>query len=336
MAENNSIDNLDRQDLLTVLGGFIKQTEQINEIEDKRKSRFREIAKELLLTKYKEPKNLVIAYFLAPFYVLKGKKLKQQTSFETAYQVAGWLFGLVGLYVPFGIINSVIDLFTGNFATNGDLGGLLVCIPMGIIGYFMGRKEYKYRWFDKVIKKGNYNDEIRAVAYSDPQYIDYKNKQTSLVNDATYQQYLSLIPQNFTFSDIVGIYQMLLDYRADNFKEAVNAWRQEQHNKRVENKMNENTKKISQMDATVADLAKRQDKAEDEMASTEAAIVSTLAQTKQATEMAQAASDQAASASAQAAGANAQAARANAQAARKAEGSNNRIDNLKRRNGLRE
>lgn len=309
MAENNSIDNLDRQDLLTVLGGFIKQTEQINEIEDKRKSRFREIAKKLLLTKYKELKNLVIAYFLAPFYVLKGKKLKQQTSFEMAYQTAGWMFGLAGIYVPFGVINFVTDLFTGSYAAEDELVGLLVCIPLGIIGYFMGRKEYKYHWFDKVIEKGNYNNEIRAVAYSDPQYIDYKNKRTSLMNDATYQQYLSLIPQNFTFSDIVGIYQMLLDYRADNFKEAVNAWRQEQHNKRVENKMNENTKKISQMDAKVADLADRQDKAEAAIASTEAAIGSALAQTEQATEMAQAA-------------------RANAQA--------NRIENLKRRNRLRE
>lgn len=255
MAENNSIDNLSRQDLLTVLDGFIKQTEQINEIEDERKSRFREIAKGLLLTKYKEPKNFAIAYFLAPFYVLKGKKLKQQTYFEMAYQTVGWMCGLAGLFVPFGVINSVIDLFTGNF--DGDLGGLLVCIPMGIIGYFMGRKEYKYHWFDKVIEKGTYDDEIDAAVDSDQQIIDYKNKQTSLVSDATYQQYRSLIPQNFTLGDIMGIYQMLLDYRADNFKEAVNAWRQEQHNKQVENKMDENTKKISQMEATTTYLAMR-------------------------------------------------------------------------------
>lgn len=255
MAENNSIDNLSRQDLLMVLGGFIEQTEQINEIKDKRKSRYKEIAKELLLAKYKEPKNLVIAYFLAPFYVLKGKKLKQQTSFETAYKTAGQIFGLAGLYVPFGVINSVIDLFTGSFATNGDLGGLLVCIPMGIIGYFMGRKEYKYHWFDKVIEKGNYNNEIRAAVDSDQQMIDYKDLVNILVSDATYQQYLSLIPQNLTLDDIMGIYQMLLDYRADNFKEAVNAWRQEQHNKQLENKMDENNRKISQMEANVADLA---------------------------------------------------------------------------------
>lgn len=310
MAENNSIDNLDRQDLLTVLGGFIKQTEQINEIIDKQKSCFRKIAKELLLTKYKEPKNLVIAYFLAPFYVLKGKKLKQQTSFEMAYQTAGWLCGLAGIYTPFGVINSVIDLFTGSFATNGDLGGLLVCIPMGIIGYFMGRKEYKYHWFDKVIEKGTYNIEIRAVAHSDPQYIDYKNKYTSLVSDATYQQYLSLIPQNFTLDDIIGIYQMLLDYRADNFKEAVNAWRQEHHNKQVENKMNENDRRISQMGANITNLAKRQDEVE-----AKANAYASVFIEKEIEDIA----NEARKASQEARAAN-----------------NNRIENLKRRNRLRE
>lgn len=129
------------------------------------------------------------------------------------------------------------------------------------------------------------------------------------MSDATYQQYRSLIPEKFTVGDIMGIYQMLLDYRADNFKEAVNAWRQEQHNKRVENKMNENNKRISQMEANITNLAKRQDKAEAVIASTEAAIVSTLAQTKQATEMAQAATAHAARANAEAASARAQAAR---------------------------
>lgn len=223
------------------------------------------------------------------------------------YQL-GRICGLVGDFALIGLLISVVDaigdLFTLSLSssTKDELGASLLLIPLGIIGYFMGRKKYMQHWFEKVIKKGNYDNEIDAAADSDPQIIDYKNKLTSLVSDATYQQYRSLIPEKFTVDDIMGIYQMLLDYRADNFKEAVNAWRQEQHNKRVENKMNENNNRISQMESNITNLAKRQDKAEAVIASTGAAIVSTLAQTKQATEMAK-------KASAQAAGANAQAAR---------------------------
>lgn len=254
MAENNSIDNLSRQDLLTVLDGFIKQTEQINEIKDEYNSRYWDIAYKLLLTKYKEPKNLVIAYFLVPFYalifyVLKGKKVKQQTSFEFLCRIVGLLLGAGGYLQLFLAIQ---ELVTGGSDSFIHLQGFIVAET---IVYFMGRKKYKQNWLKKEIKKGNYDNEIDAAVDSDPQIIDYKNKLTSLVSDAMYQQYRSLIPQNFTLDDIIGIYQMLLDYRADNFKEAVNAWRQEQHNKQVENKMNENTKKLSQMDANIADLA---------------------------------------------------------------------------------
>ena len=77
MAENNSIDNLGRQDLLTVLEGFIKQAKQINKIKDKYNSRYADIASKVLLTEYRKPKNLVIAYLLTPFYVPKGKKYKE-------------------------------------------------------------------------------------------------------------------------------------------------------------------------------------------------------------------------------------------------------------------
>lgn len=251
MAENNSIDNLSRQDLLTVLDGFIKQTEQINEIKDEYNSRYWDIAYKLLLTKYKKPKNLIIAYFIAPFYLLKGKKLKQETLFGFWYRILGLMFGLAGYLQLFLAIQ---DLVTGGSYSFGHLQSFIV---VETIAYFMGRKKYKQYWLKKEIKKGNYDNEIDAAVDSDPQIIDYKNKHTSLVSDATYQQYRSLIPQNFTLGDIMGIYQMLLDYRADNFKEAVNAWRQEQHNKQVENKMDENTKKISQMEATTTYLAMR-------------------------------------------------------------------------------
>ena len=252
MAENNSIDNLDRQDLLTVLDGFIKQTEQINEIKDEYNSRYRDVAYKLLLTKkYKEPKNLVIAYFLAPFYLLKGKKLKQETYFGWLYRMVGLLFGLSGYLQLFLAIQ---ELVTGGSDSFIHLQGFIVGET---IGYFMGRKKYKQYWLEKVIKKGNYDDEIDAAVDSDQQIIDIKDLLNIVVSDATYQQYRSLIPQNFTLDDIMGIYQMLLDYRADNFKEAVNAWRQEQHNKQVENKMNENNRKISQMEANITNLAMR-------------------------------------------------------------------------------
>lgn len=312
-----------------------------------------DIANRVLLTEYRKPKNLVIAYFLAPFSVLKGSKKHKhkdvkwdrelpaltiiewfhQNTFWLVYQLA-WLCGLVGdvalIMLPYIVSEVIGDLFTLSLSpsTKDDLVTLLLFLPLGIPGYFMGRKMYMQHWFEKVIKKGNYDNEIDAAVDSDPQIIDYKNKLTSLVSDATYQQCRSLIPEKFTVSDIMGIYQMLLDYRADNFKEAVNAWRQEQHNKRVENKLDDNNNRISQMEANVTYLAKRQDKAETVIASTQAAIVSTLAQTKKATEMAKAATAQAKDASAQAAGASAQATRANAQA--------NRIENLKRRNRLRE
>lgn len=249
MAENNSIDNLSRQDLLGLLDDFIQQTEQINEIEDEYSSRYDDVANKVLLTGYKKPKNLIIAYFIAPFYLLKGKKLKQETLFGFWYRILGLMFGLAGYLQLFLAIQALV---TGGSYSFGHLQGFIVAET---IGYFMGRNKYKQYWLKKEIKKGNYDNEIDAAVDSDPQIIDYKNKHTSLVSDATYQQYRSLIPQNFTLGDIMGIYQMLLDYRADNFKEAVNAWRQEQHNKQVENKMNENTKKLSQMDANIADLA---------------------------------------------------------------------------------
>lgn len=263
MAENNSIDNLSRQDLLTVLGGFIKQTEQINEIKDKYHSRYADIANEILLTEYRKPKNFVMDYFPAQFYALIYA-LKAKGVFKV-FKLMGCMLVFLGDYSLIMLLpRFIIRLFTGldPESINGIFLAPAGFIPFGIIGYLIGRKKYMQHWFEKVIKKGNYDNEIDAAVDSDPQIIDYKNKHTSLVSDATYQQYRSLIPQNFTLGDIVGIYQMLLDYRADNFKEAVNTWRQEQHNRRqeqhnkqLENKMNENTKKISQMEANVADLA---------------------------------------------------------------------------------
>ncbi|RHX64670.1 cell envelope integrity protein TolA [Lactobacillus delbrueckii] len=254
MAENNSIDNLSRQDLLTVLGGFIKQTEQINEIKHKYHSRYDDIAHEVVRTEYKkEPKNLVIAYFLAPF--------SSSTFFS-------WLFALLGDYalilLLFLPINFIKDLSRGaglsniTYYTLNNLGLLLLWVLLGIIGYFMGRKNYMQDWVEKAIKKGTYNNEIDAAADSDPQIIDYKNKRTSLVSDATYQQYRSLIPQDFERYDIIGIYNMLLHYRADNFKEAVIAWFQ--HCAEVEAKARHDREVKEQHDREVrqAELAKRQ------------------------------------------------------------------------------
>lgn len=248
MAENISIDNLNRQDLLTMLDFFIEHTKQINGAEYKYKDRYRDIANEILLTKYKEPKNLVIAYFLAPF--------KSDTFFS-------WLLALLGdyalihlLFIP---INIIIDLSKGyglglSFLnrTNG-LGEWLLFVLLGTIGYFMGRKNYKQHWFEKAMKKGTYDNEIDAVVDSDPQFIDYKNKFTSLMNDATYQQCRSLLPQNFrsrTIFNIEEIYQILLDYRADNFGEAVNVWRQEQHDREV--KKAERAKREAERQAELA------------------------------------------------------------------------------------
>lgn len=224
MVENNSIDNLDRQDLLMVLDGFIEQTRQINETEHKYHSRYDDIAHEVVLTEYKKPKNLIIAYFLAPF--------SSGTFFS-------WLFALLGdialihlLFIP---INIIIDLSRGlglglSFLNRiNGLGEWLLFVLLGTIGYFMARKNYMEDWVEKAIKKGTYNNEIDAAVDSDPQIIDYKNKHTSLVSDETYQQYRSLIPQNFAVGDIIWIYKILQFYKADNFREAVNVWLQENH-----------------------------------------------------------------------------------------------------------
>lgn len=269
MAENNSIDNLSRQDLLMVLGGFIKQTEQIKEIKHKYHSRYDDIAHEVVRTEYKkEPKNLVIAYFLAPF--------SSGTFFS-------WFFALLGDYalikLLFFPISFIMDLSRGaglSSTTIGIIQGfglLLLFVLLGTIGYFMARKNYMQDWVEKAIKKGTYNNEIDAAADSDPQIIDYKNKLTSLESDATYQQYRSLIPQDFERYDIIGIYNMLLHYRADNFKEAVIAWFQDcaevqakaQHDREVKEQHDREVRQARQAELAAerqAELAERQAKRE--------------------------------------------------------------------------
>lgn len=176
MAENNSIANLSRQDLLTVLEGFIKQAKQINKIKDKYNSRYADIANKVLLTEYRKPKNLVIAYLLTPFYVLKGSKKYKKVKWDRQFPVGtllewfrqnagwmvyqlGWICGLVGdialIMLPFNIIDVIGGLFTLSLSssTKDDLVTSLLFIPLGIIGYFMGRKKYMQHWFEKVIKK---------------------------------------------------------------------------------------------------------------------------------------------------------------------------------------
>ena len=258
MAENNSIYNLSRQDLLTVLDGFIEHSKQIDQAEYKCHDRYDEIANEILLLKYKELKNLVIAYFLAPF---------------KSYSFLSWLFALQGDYalilLLFFPISFIMDLSRGaglSSTTEGiiqSFGLLLLSVLLGTIGYFMGRENYKQNWFEKAKKK--YKNEIDAAANSDPQFIDYKNKFTSLMNDATYQQYRSSLPQRFqsrTLFNIIEIYQMLLDHRADNFEEAENAWRQEKHDREV--------REAKQEAERQAELAEREAKRQAELAEREA------------------------------------------------------------------
>ena len=226
MAENNSIDNLDRQDLLTVLGGFIEQTEQINHIKYECHSRYEDIANELLLTKYKKPKNLVIAYFLAPIWS----------------DIPGWVCAL------FGDVSLILFLLgLSHISSGNELSSLLGWVIFGTIGYFMGSEEYKRHWLEKMKKKGTYDNEIDAAVDSDPQIIDYKNKLTSLESDATYQQYCSLVPHIvFTLSDIKRIYDMLSYYRADNFNEAADALLQEKHDREVKEKHDREVEKQKQ------------------------------------------------------------------------------------------
>lgn len=269
MVENKSIYNLSRQDLLTVLEGFIEHTKKINGDDTKYTGRYNDIANGILLTKYKKPKNLVIAYFLAPF------------ASDTLFS---WLFALLGDYalikLLFNPINLIIDLSRGLGLSRipsiiDDLGQLLPFVFLGIIGYFMGRKNYKEHWFEKTMKKGTYNNEIDAAVNSDPQYIDYKNKFTSLMNDATYQQYRSLLPQEFrsrALFNIIEIYQMLLDHRADNFEEAVNALHQKQHDEEVRKAKEEHDRYVKEQHDIEVQKAKREAKREAELAKREALI----------------------------------------------------------------
>ncbi|CCK84095.1 Putative uncharacterized protein [Lactobacillus equicursoris 66c] len=250
-----SIDNLGREDLVTLLDGYINHTQQINEAENKYSDRYDEIRDSRLLAEYKKPKNMIKNFLLAPFY---ANKLRWLAIFFDFWGALGVLFAFVFIY------EIISDLFTGNLANLANnfvdnLTEVLAGLLLGSIGYFMGRKNYKEHWFKKKIESGDLDTDIDVEADTDSLSNAYKNEYSSLVNDERYQQYLSLIPKNFTLDDIVGIHQVLSDYRADNFKEAVNVWRQEQHNQRVENKLNEQDGKYEQLRNDLYDIRQQQD-----------------------------------------------------------------------------
>lgn len=84
-----------------------------------------------------------------------------------------------------------------------------------------------------------------------------------------------MIPQDFERYDIIGIYNMLLHYRADNFKEAVIAWFQHcaevqakvQHDREVKEQHDREVRQARQAELAAerqAELAKRQAKREAE------------------------------------------------------------------------
>ena len=54
-----SIDNLGREDLVTLLGGYINHTQQINEAENKYSDRYDEIRDSRLLAEYKKTYNMI-------------------------------------------------------------------------------------------------------------------------------------------------------------------------------------------------------------------------------------------------------------------------------------
>lgn len=57
----------------------------------------------------------------------------------------------------------------------------------------------------------------------------------ALVNNESFQYFLSLIPENFrTFEDLLGMLALLQDFRASNFQEAANIWRTEQHQQKLQ------------------------------------------------------------------------------------------------------
>ena len=67
MVENNSIDNLDRQDLLMVLDGFIEQTRQIY-------GDYAELRRVDALAQDRE-ENKVMARALLPADIMEGNKI---------------------------------------------------------------------------------------------------------------------------------------------------------------------------------------------------------------------------------------------------------------------
>lgn len=73
-------------------------------------------------------------------------------------------------------------------------------------------------------------------------WLSVVNKKKMNENDAGIQKILnsdelSFIPVSYLNSfDIIGIYKVLLDMRADTFKEAINVWEQDKHNMVMEAK----------------------------------------------------------------------------------------------------
>lgn len=105
---------------------------------------------------------------------------------------------IVILYIPYCIFS-------------GEIGGLLSGIPfyiiLALVIYLSKANKKKMGENETEINKITNSDEFSFVPFS------YRNP-----------------------VDMVGIYMVLVDMRADTFKEAINVWEQDKHNMRMEAK----------------------------------------------------------------------------------------------------
>lgn len=109
------------------------------------------------------------------------------------------------------VIAAIVILYIPYCIFSGEIGGLLSGIPfyilLAVMIYLSKANKKKLSENEAAINKIINSDEFSFVPFS------YRNP-----------------------VDMVGIYMVLVDMRADTFKEAINTWEQDKHNMKMEAK----------------------------------------------------------------------------------------------------